>query len=482
MYKIGRRLVLSKTSKRKIAMLNYLLAGPKTIQDTAKHIHASEKTVRRLLAILEDELPSEIKVEILRSSVLILQVSDYFVFSSLMKSWAGDSPLFNVVEALFYSEKLTITEYADQLFLSESSTRTYLKLLKNIVEEYNLTLKLSPVVILIGKEADVRYFYFHFFHYSGELATESPQYQINAKGLYDYLDYLALEYQIPLYVDYSRVLLWMFVIETRLSQGNTVIIDEKIITQYWNTSYFQQYMKAFQLFFSTNEIWKNSSKSELVYAYITRLSTVVYEDGKVYFVDEYIEELEKYHGIVSEFFSQYQLNRVVYSELEFKLKAFLTNLSFLTDTTVLHQRLGVEAPFPETYAPIYNLWEELLENSDWKFKHDVATSLSYLTCTSLMQRDYNYKNVLFVLTGEPVLIPYYKGIIHRLLPHEASAHFLFNKPVSNELLQALDIDIIVTNVIIDQRQVDRKRCELIRLSDNPNEKEWEALVEKLYRV
>lgn len=482
MYKIGGRLVMNKTTKRKIAMLNYLLAGPKTIRDTAKYIHASEKTVRRLLAILEDELPSEIKVEILRSSVLILHVSDYFVFSSLMKSWAGDSPLFSVVENLFYSEKLTIPEYADQLFLSETTTRTYLKLLESIVKEYDLTLSLSPVVSLTGEEVNIRYFYFHFFNYSGVLVTESPQYKTNARGVYDYLDYLALEYQIPLHVDYSRLLMWMFVIETRLSQENTVTIDEKVIDRHWETTYFQQFLKAFQRFFSSNEIWKNQSKSELIYAYITRLSTVVYEDGKVYFMEEYLEYLDPYQEIVSDFFDKYRLNRVVYSELEFKLKSFFTNLSFLTDTTVLHQRLGVEAHFPETYAPIYNLWEELLENSDWKFKHDVATSLSYLTCTSLMQRDYNYKNVLFVLTGEPVLIPYYKGIIHRLLPHEASAHFLFNKPVSNELLQALDIDIIVTNVIIDQRQLDRKRCELIRLSDNPNEKEWEALVEKLYRV
>ncbi|MBO0481395.1 LytTR family DNA-binding domain-containing protein [Candidatus Enterococcus courvalinii] len=81
MYKIGGRLVLNKATKRKMAMLNYLLTGPKTIQATAKHIHSSEKTVRRLLAILEDELPSEIKLEVLRSSVLILHVSDYFVFS-----------------------------------------------------------------------------------------------------------------------------------------------------------------------------------------------------------------------------------------------------------------------------------------------------------------------------------------------------------------------------------------------------------------
>ena len=461
MYKIGGRLVMSKTTKRKIAMLNYLLKGPKTLQNTAKHIHASEKTVQRLLLILEEELPNGIELDVLRSTVLILRVSDYFVFSSLMKSWAGDSPLFSVVESLFYSEKLTVTEHSEQLFLSESTTRRYLKLLESIVKEYDLTLEVSPVVSLTGEEANIRYFYFHFFNYSAQLVTESPQYQTNAKGLYNSLDYLAIEYQMPLYLDYSRLLLWIFVVETRLSQGNTVLIDDEIINRHWKTTYFQQYLKAFQRFFSSNEIWKNRSKSELVYAYITRLSTVVYEDGKIYFMEEYLEDLEPYQEIVSDFFVKYQLNRVAYSELEFKLKSFLANLSFLTETTELHQRLGVESVFPETYEHVYTIWEELLENSNWRFKHDVAKNLTYLTCTSLMKSDYKYKNVLFVLTGEPVLVPYYKEIIHRVLPQEACAHFIFNKPVSNELLRALDIDIIVSNGNIDLSQVLRKNCDLI---------------------
>ncbi|UOO46392.1 helix-turn-helix domain-containing protein [Enterococcus casseliflavus] len=482
MYKIGEDLVISNTIKRKKSMLTYLLDGPKTIQSISKHIKASEKTVRRLLSDLKKELPNEIKIEILRSSVLILNVSDYFVFSSLLKSWAGDSPLFSIVESLFYNEKLTIPEYSDQLFLSETTTRNYFKILKNILAEYNLKLDLSPVVKLTGDEVNIRYFFFYFFNYSGELVIQSPRYKENAKGVYNYLDHLALEYQIPLYIDYSRLLIWIFVIETRLSQNSTVMIDDEIINFHWKTTYFQNFLKAFKRFFSSNEIWKNQTKSELVYAYVTRLSTLVYEDSKVYFMEEYFQYLEPYQLIVSDFFEKYKLNRVAYSELEFKLKAFLANLHFLSEITNLHQRVGVESNISKSYIPIYNLWRLLLESSDWKFKDDIAKNLTYLTCTSLMKREYKYKNILFVLTGEPVLIPYYKEILHQLLPQGACVNFLFNKPVSNELLQSLEIDIIVSNIYINVNEINLENYSQIRLSDNPDEWEWSALVEKIYHI
>lgn len=482
MNSFGRRLVLNTTTKRKMNLLDYLLTGPKSIQETSNELKVSEKTVRRLVSFLEEELPKEIRLDVLRSSVLVLEVSDYFVYSSLMKSWASESPLYNIIETLFYSEHLTIGEYSDHLFLSETTIRTYLKQLETLVDEYKLKLNLSPVVSLVGDEENIRYFYFHFYFYSGELIAENPRHQANAQGIYNYLDYLSMEFQIPLYIDYTRLLIWMFVIETRLSQGNSVVLDEKLIGRHWNTHYFQQFLKAFNLFFSSNEIWKNGSKSELVYAYITRLSTVVYEDGKPYFMGEYIKELENFEVIVSNFLKKFDVNRVVYSEMEFKLKSYLANLFFLSESTTLHQKIVIEPDFPSTYESVYQLWLELLEDSEWAYKKDVALNLTYIVCSSFMKKDYKYKNILFVLTGEPVLIPYYKQLIHRLLPQEANAHYLFNKPISKDLLQALDIDIIISNIALNLNKIQEKQCTLIRLSDNPDEKEWAALVKKLYKV
>lgn len=483
MPELGKKLIVSNTINKKISLLNYLETGPKTIASIAEYIGSSEKTIRNWLNEIETDLPQEVELEFIRSTVVTIHIHDYFIFSSVIKSWIEESPLFGVIENLFYGSHLSLGEYADSLFVSESTMRNYLKILAQVVREYNLTLTISPTVKLLGKEEDLRYFFFKFFVYAKNIDNIMKENDHNAAKIYEHLAFFAKEYNILLFVDYHRLVVWMFVLDVRLSQKRYVSLEPAVLDKHLSKDNFLRFSGAFNRFFSGNSHFQNLPIDELVYTYVTRLTAIVYEDGKVFFMEEYMAELEQYTPLVTDFFEMYNLNKIVYSELAMKLKAYLANLSFLSDTTELHQLLNVEEELPEAYKPVKVLWKKLLlqaQDKKWKFPEDIAASLAVLTCNTLIDNNYQYKNILFSLTGEPAMVPLYKTIIRRLLPHEANAHFLFNQPITKEIINVSKIDIIVCNTAINLGKEVLQNLSVVKLSPNPTNAEWEALGKKLY--
>ncbi len=106
---------------------------------------------------------------------------------------------------------------------------------------------------------------------------------------------------------------------------------------------------------------------------------------------------------------------------------------------------------------------------------DVAARLTLL----YEVKKYNKKKVLFALTGDSSSVSYYKALAKKVIPNDVEYHFLFNRPLTNELLSTLQIDLCVYNF---EPQLHLTSSDLYRLSDIPLDTEWQELQDLLFNI
>lgn len=475
---LGYELIVDKVIRRKINFLHAIKSEPKTIAELADILNVSVKTILNTVQELKNELPSDIFLEVIDSRVLYLKIHNYFSFSHYIKSLLNNNPLFPVIESIFRGESKNIEDYAEEIFISERTLRTYLSVLKQNLASYNLSLSKKPLDI-IGNEADIRYFYFNYFRYAHEQPVSDTQ-KDNAIATYKILDSLAKKQGIVLHVDYYRLLSWLQIFEQRILQGHTLTLSPEIISKYSQTESFRIFENGFTHYFEANTILKNISKSEFVYAFVVRLNSVIYEDDTVFFMADYTKYINEFDFIVNQFLTLQNVHPTLHANLKIKIQCFLTNLLFLTDITPLFQKTNTELnnQVSHKYKTTLDTWKSLLnENQKWLFPEDIAVNLSLITATHLKLNEYKEKKILIALSGEPAALNYFTTIAKKTLPKKLDCFFIFNKPITDNLLETLSIDICVYNFTPLEPL---SATTLIRLSDTPTQDEWYSLLNSLF--
>lgn len=89
--------------------------------------------------------------------------------SNYMKDIMLSSPLFEIGISIFNNKLLTIHEWEEKFYVTESTFKRYLTIFKRVLKEYKLKISTNPVNI-VGKESDIRLFYFDFFHSSSKVS------------------------------------------------------------------------------------------------------------------------------------------------------------------------------------------------------------------------------------------------------------------------------------------------------------------------
>ncbi len=107
----------------------------------------------------------------------------------------------------------------------------------------------------------------------------------------------------------------------------------------------------------------------------------------------------------------------------------------------------------------------LTNESKFENSYDMALNLTLLSITKL----YSRKKFLFMLTGEPVSITYYKELALKCVPISMDVSFIFNSPLTDELLDQMGIDFCVYNFNTEKNL---HSSQLFRLSDIPLESDW----------
>lgn len=475
---LGYKLLVDKTVKRRIAILTALseTTHPLSLETIRTFNNSSIITLQNDITFLLDSFPNDLKIVDYNDSASLQKLNYSHKITNYINTLIQDSPLYFIIECLFDGKKEPLGYYSDTLFLSESTLRKHLNILKNVLKDYHITLSLSPLE-LIGKEINIRYFYFQYFRYSHTSAVLSVK-QEHLTFIYDTLKEMIKKYGLVLNVDYYRVASWTLIFERRLSQGHYITFPPSLYDEFRHKNSFIKFNTAVREHFSKISDWPTLINDEILFAYLVRLDTLIYEDDKPYFTDDYFDQLNVYDELTTSFFSSMNISLSLNISLKIKLQAYLMNLNVLCKLSPLFQqnhaqlKRMVEMDYPDTLK----IWNNLLQGSTlFEYPYDVAASLTLLTHVNLKQT----KRVLFALTGEPSSITYYKARAAQCVPKEVDMFFLLNQPLNETVLENMSIDICVSNLVTDLHS---DTTTLFKLSEIPLNSEWSELLNLLHSV
>lgn len=100
------------------------------------------------------------------------QLIDPQKYAKEKRTLIASEPLFVIVESILVNKLLSFEEWADRLFLSESSMRRHLLHLSKVLKSYQLEISLNPVD-LIGEEVNIRKFFKDFYYEADEISPFS---------------------------------------------------------------------------------------------------------------------------------------------------------------------------------------------------------------------------------------------------------------------------------------------------------------------
>ena len=470
------KLIVDKTVKRQITILSAISESthPLSLETLRTFSNSSITTLHNDISVLLARFPNDLKIVEYNNSISLQKLNFSHVFTIYIDSIIKDSPLYYIIECLFEGKKESLGYYADVLFLAESTLRKYLNILKNVLKEYHITLSLNPLEV-IGKEINIRYFYFQYFKYSHTDTSPSVK-QEHLTFIYETLKKMIKNSSFVLNVDYYRLANWTYIFEKRISQGHYITLPTTLYNEFKHKNSFIKFNNAIREHFPKVNELSTLTRDEVLCAYLVRLDTLIYETDKPYFTDDYFDQLSMYDDFTTSFFSNMNISISLNTTLKIQLQAYLMNLNNLSKLSPLFQQNHTqlqhiaEMEYPETLKN----WNNLLQGTTlFVYTHNVATSLTLLTHANLKHS----KRVLFALTGEPCAITYYKTRAAQCIPKEVEMFFLLNQPIDEIMLENMSIDICITNLPID---LCSDTIKIFKLSDIPLSSEWTELLHVLH--
>lgn len=471
-------LLVDKSLKRKVTILSMMLeaSSPIPLETISHRLRVTQKTTQQDITFINEQFPDTIKLLIYNGVPSLHKISDNHLITNHLNTLVENNPLFFVIESIFNGNTHDSYYYSDKLFISDSTLKKHLSILRSVLEHYSLTLSTSPIDI-IGNEMNIRYFYFQYFRY-GRKTSHNTLRDDQYMFVYNTIQSLIDNYGLVLNVDYYRVASWLLIFETRLEQQKFVQIPKKVHDKYKDKASYLKFKSAVLTHFSNNPLSSRLNDSEILFCYLTRLDTIIYEEHKSFFTNDFFYQFKNFEKLILSFFEKSNLGLSKNISLVYILQAYLTNLSMLTELTPLFQTIPykltriVEKKYPATIT----IWHELLKKEmDFSYAYDVAINLTLLTETKMHKK----KNILFVLTGESSSVNFYKENALKCTPYDMNPIFVFNAPLDNNLLEKINIDLCVCN-LTPPKSIDPAK--LFRLSDIPLESEWQELLTLLYNI
>lgn len=483
MYNLAYNLLIDKVIKRKIRIFSILArsSSPLSIDLLINNSGSSRRTITNYITSFNTEKPYGMEIMISSTNEVALANTAPSAISAYINHITQENVLFYIIEHLYSGTTETIESLSDKLYTSESSIKRYLQHLKTELKKYDLNIQTSPYIDIIGNQSTVRLFFFRYFRYVHDsyFLRIKPNQSLTISTI---LSSIIAESGYALDIDYPKAIYWFAIFQHQIKNGYTLTLPESVLNLHRNSSSFLRFKKVFIPNFKSFISEEELSESELIFAFLVRLDALRYESNSVYFMEDYLSELNQFESLVSEFLMKNKLHPGLYHELKLSLQAYLLNTTFLSDLSPCFQKIDSElhTQVKNNYPDILNDWLSILVDykQNFDFLHDVAISLSLITI-SYMQQTKAPKKILFSFSGEASTINYYKSIALKVIPRDAEVHFIFNKLITDTLLKNLSIDVCIVNFIVSSPIT---VCPLIQLSTVPIETEWAILLSYLYEI
>ena len=457
-----------------------------SIKELAERLEVSKQTIVTTLEFLETLLPSTFSLCVTEKQVSLQNKINQPVDVAIIEI-AKKTTSFQILEYAYLNKGLNIGELAERLFISETALRDRIKHINKVLKLFDCRLS-SYEMKFIGDEAGIRYFVYHYFgefqdfYYS--ICDEQLKYcasiYMGMKRLLAKEDYKLINHS------YQQVTRWLTVTSDRLKAKQFIEISEDFIQRISKRSSYGVFRRVYKKQISEHLNGLQIPESEVVWAYIIGFKAVIYsnDDGKDLYRkgnDNLLCEQEA--DIVST--RMFKILNIAEENRERFLrvyKAYFINTSLLTEISpVLQMSSPTEIDYvANSLKNIYDKWFDYLsinsKGTAFPIKHfdSIATQLAMISSQFAHKQRRQETKILYSFEGGPGFETYMEALARRLLPKEIKGVFVHSRPITSELIRQIQPDILVHNYDFLEKV---RGCKMLRMSEIPQEKEWEWLKE-----
>ena len=358
---------------------------------------------------------------------------------------------FEIISDIFYGELVSVGELADRYNYSESTMLRSVAQIKEVLKEYQLSLSLKPVD-LVGKEGNIRKFFFDFF-YEGEPTpyTVYPPESIHQMFL-DKLGERLGKYEIGTGIMVTGFYYCLYITMIRNKNGHIISLPRRIKEiDFSNETDFLLMSELIPLI--KKEYGISIHQDEIIWLFLIIISkrTIDHIEQETVFLEKY-NQWPEIDPVIESYFQLFNIDRKTNPILSTFLSAFFLGRKINNEMApILNKLLSEEIIIiKDLYGLAYEKNRQFIhENQSLlsfseKYLEDIIASLTMYT--EILFSYYSpKKTVLFLLEGNHLLVQLIKVQANQLLSKQYHVLFVPLHELTEERLNVEHVDLIVTN-------------------------------------
>lgn len=474
-------LIVEKQLKREIRILNLLNEQAQSISgsEIARILDVSLSTILNDLDVLKEKIPDNWTIEFKKNIGYSLIITEGISMPNYMRDILLDSPLFEIGISIFNNELLDVYDWEERLYVIDSTLKRYLTIFRGVLKKYKLKLSTSPVNI-IGKEADIRIFYFDFFHSSSKVS----QLEYPTEKEVEFFEELKTTHSYD-FLQYHRSLYWIMVVVRRNINGNEIELNQElveIVKKKISLDRVEKVKKLFLRIFS-----QKISFNELIFLYLIRWDTLILgEMNKLISIEIVNEEIKKMvNNFILKQIKKLRIDRHVYPQVYPYFILFFTHIFTMSIISPLFQKSTYETKLfvQMTHASLYHFWLDALLENKRMFKNmpdvyfeDIAVQLTMLALTYLKTDFSEPKHIVFILETSVINLNYVTKLAERYILNNVRVTVVSNSAFSENLIETFEADLLVSNIYLETNQ------KIVYISDLPTVREWNYINDLIFNL
>ncbi|MFW8667094.1 helix-turn-helix domain-containing protein [Enterococcus entomosocium] len=420
-----------------------------TIVELSERLGISQRTMIKDIQSIKNHFGKSILL-VSKYSGFYFEEQDRVTYHKKKEQLLEQEVLFEIVERIFYGERLPIDDLAHQYNYAESTLRRFFSRIQPILTSYGITVTFNPLDFQ-GSEANIRKFFFDFY-YAGEQTphTIRPPEGLHPMVLQELVGKLGT-YELGTGTTVSAFYYHLYITMVRVQQGQLVTLPD------WLREIDYQ-EKDFQLLYALQKRIKKEygvflPKKEFSWLHLSIITrrTIHRREREAVFSQRFNQwpEIEQMVAsyLSNPFFDQWDTET---------LKIFMTSFFVsrkINDTIspALNKELvEVTTIVKKNYRNMYDEITAFLESyshvlsfSSAYFEEIVVSFTMYMGL--LLQYYQPKRQVLFLLEGDYLLVQFIRMQARQQLGETHELLFLPLQELTQERLTAQQVDLIVTN-------------------------------------
>lgn len=474
----------NKQLHRQIKILTYLRKRNDitSITELVQEIGCTPPTLRSDIQALRTKLPPSIQLQSIKMIGYRLKITEGETLDTSLLSLVRETITYKLIDRSLRGNLQSFEAMRLEYHLSSSALRKIIQHMNHELKNYRI--QLSPKNgDLVGKENDIRFFFFHFYASFRRTIITDHTYLFSQETYRVMFAELQQAFQSHLHISNFRATLWLSILKERWLRRKQGEIPSETLTIIQSRKSFKRFSKKIIPFLKEILGIQQLSVNELAWAYLIALHCISYSSSNYqemisHKATHYQEEVQAKKWIKQFLIEEALIEGTTKEGIE-QMSAYLANLRLLSkiiDGFESHL-LSIDHLVDPFFETLFCSWQNRLQQLKWQeilpltCIKEVALSLSMIQSSYQKSQSKPKQMIVFSFHGDAGYDSFLMAMIQKWLPETYHPLFLFDQPITQTKMDELGACLLVSNYDFTEKMA----CEVIQMAQIPTHEEWSDL-------